>query len=309
MEEELEQHLQRAVQLLHIGNARSAIEAVKQVLAINPNSGDAHAILSLCLLSDRRIHAAEHEARLALGIDPESLNSHQAAAMINLQKRDVKKAELHAEFLMSKAPENPSYHRIKADVYNMSGHADKANKILAKALALDPNDVETLVSLARHRIASRKITEAEAILIDALYIEPGQKDAVLLMGYVHLHKNELDEAHSNAVFVLSIDPSDVEAIRLLSEIKARKNLLLGSWWRLNAWLTKGGTARVVVTLVSLYMAYRIGFQVLLDLDYTIAGQALTWAWYALILFSWIGYGLFQKQLRKELMPVELDEKF
>ena len=69
----------RAVELLleeaegrrYSGDLRGAIEALKRALGLEPDHAQAHGQLALCLLGPGRLHAAEHEARVAVSLDPE----------------------------------------------------------------------------------------------------------------------------------------------------------------------------------------------------------------------------------------------
>ena len=62
------------------GQLAQAVESWRQLLALDPEDGEGHAGLAICLLSMKRLHAARAEASLALTYEPESFLTLQAAA-------------------------------------------------------------------------------------------------------------------------------------------------------------------------------------------------------------------------------------
>ena len=52
------------------GNSRGAIDLLRMALSQEPDHPEAHALLAIALLDERRFTAAHHEAGLALAIDP-----------------------------------------------------------------------------------------------------------------------------------------------------------------------------------------------------------------------------------------------
>ena len=63
---ELERWLLQAQRQMEQGHLEGAAESLRRVLTLDPDLADAHAMLALCLLDLRRLHAAQHEAELAM---------------------------------------------------------------------------------------------------------------------------------------------------------------------------------------------------------------------------------------------------
>ena len=59
---------QLGIRRMEQGNAHGAIEIWRQLLTLDPNDAGAHALLSMCLVDTKRLHAAELEAGLALAV-------------------------------------------------------------------------------------------------------------------------------------------------------------------------------------------------------------------------------------------------
>ena len=88
-----------ASQQIARGDIRGAIESLRGILGLDPDSGEAHALLSICLVHSKRLHAAEVEARLALVADPNGDSANWAMGVVLAASRRFKEAEPHYRLL------------------------------------------------------------------------------------------------------------------------------------------------------------------------------------------------------------------
>jgi Flp pilus assembly protein TadD len=88
-----EKWFEYARQQVRQNNNTGAIESLRRALSLDPDFSEAHALLSLVLLDQRRIYAAKHEAQLALALSPESPVSRLAEAQVLVAQRQFKQAE------------------------------------------------------------------------------------------------------------------------------------------------------------------------------------------------------------------------
>ena len=130
--------LQRAVTLLGRGDGSGAVEAMREVLGRDPDDAHAHAILALALVVARRLHAAEHEARLALQLAPDTAIAHRAMGEVCLARRKLAAAQEHLEAARARNPDDPAVPRRLATVHDLAGRGDRVLPLLEEALALDP---------------------------------------------------------------------------------------------------------------------------------------------------------------------------
>ena len=87
MDPGFERLVQFGIQRMEQGDVRGAIEIWRQVLSQDPDHAPSHALLSLCLVDTKRLHAAELEAGLALAGDASHPLSHHAMGVTLMARR------------------------------------------------------------------------------------------------------------------------------------------------------------------------------------------------------------------------------
>jgi tetratricopeptide (TPR) repeat protein len=261
------------------------------------------------LHDQKRLHAADYEARAALALNPELPFAHYAMAIVSIAQRRFQVAEQHLNAALALEPGNPSLLRALAQLYGLWNRRGKVLPLLEKAREIDPNDADTWAALAEHQRDRRDFKQAEALARRALEIEPENTDALLTMGYLLLHRNETQEAREHALLVLRNNSLHEGAIGLLAAVKARQSPLLGLWWRFNSFFGGGSMSRRVVLLIGAYLAYRALSIALDDFGHQNAGTWLHFTWLGFCVYTWVGPAVFQRQLRKELEPAGLSAKY
>ena len=86
-EPDAERWLILAQQQMDQGQLEGAVDSLRQVLSIDPDDSDPHALLAICLLDLRRLHAAEHESGMALALEPLSGLALYASALVLMARR------------------------------------------------------------------------------------------------------------------------------------------------------------------------------------------------------------------------------
>jgi tetratricopeptide (TPR) repeat protein len=301
--------LETARRLLAQGNALGAIEALRRVLADEPEDGDAHAILALALVESGRNHAAAHEAGLALALGSESELAHMAAAHARLGLRDWKKAREHIEHLLALDPARTYHHRLLAIWHAQTGDARAARHALDKAIELDPDDADALAQRSGMFLDDGDLANAEAFARRALESEPESATAMVAMGAVELRHGRVSAARDLAVSVLMANPGYRAALTLMAEIKLRSSLVTGLWWRFNTRLHMSGTRGAAKLLIAGFIAYRLLDLMFADLGWRYGAFAVTALWWAFVIFTWVGVFKFREMVSKELQTVSLNPKY
>jgi tetratricopeptide (TPR) repeat protein len=299
--------IDNAQHLLSIGHVDGAIDRLRIVLGEDPDVAEAHALLALCLLNKRRLHAATLEAESALTLAPEAPLSHCVAAELALANRDFRKAEQHAQSFLELAPESAYAYRLLAGCYALTGRDAQRLPLLQQALSKDPNDPESLAKLAEHYGDAGDLGQAWHYANLALQASPENQSALTAMGHVLLLKGEVANAREHAVLALQADPTHPPALQLLVSIKARTNPLLGTWWHYAVWSNRMGTTRSIVVLIVAFVLYRISVLAARDLGHETLATSINLVWLALVVYSFIGPTIFQRALRKELANVSLKD--
>jgi tetratricopeptide (TPR) repeat protein len=309
MAREIEQLMDRARSQIGHGNLAGAIESLRRALTLDPDYSGAHALLALCLHDERRLHAAEHEARLALSLDADSSLAHYAVAMVALARRDFALAEEHLRHAIALQPEHTHSHLALARLYLMWHRPQDALPLLEKARELAPDDPDTWAALADYHRAQRDFERAAQLATEGLKLNPENVDALLVMGEVLLQRGDTAGAREHALLVLRQNANHEGAIQLLTAVKARESVLLGLWWRFNAFFGAGSITRRVVILIGIYLAYRVGVLVAGDFGREGLQAILMLTWIGFCIYTWVGPAVFQKQIRRELEPARLSSKY
>ena len=305
MNERTDRELERAEHQRSIGQIDGAIDTLKRVLTGDPDNGDAHALLAICLLGKRRLHAARIEGHMALTLAPESVLAHWVGAELAIAARKFDVAGRHVERLLAESPESAEFHRLKARLLSLTGAEKQRLPVLEQALACDPNDPETLAELADFHRSSGDLAQAERYAREALGISAENTSGLIALGQVMLARGDIEEARELALSALQADPENVGGLHLLTAIKARSNFFLGLWWRYAAWGARVGPTKNIIVLLVAYFVYRVLIIMTSEAGADTASTAISIGWLAIVVYSFLGPTLFNKALKKELETVRL----
>lgn len=298
-----------ARQYLAQGATPNAIDVLRRLLSGDPDHAEAHALLAICLINGKRLHAAEVEAGLALTADAELPAAHLAMGWLQVARRRFAEAEarfLHAAELEPGAIEPQ---RALAKVYELTGRRALARQTLTALRAQMPDDAEVLVALGEIDLAEGRGADAGLLARAVLAADAEHQDALVLLGHVALRDGDLTAARDLCRAALHVDPSDAGALNLLAEVKARGSWTLGLWWRFQTKMRELGETGTIVVLLGGFVAYRLLTLMLADAGQPNAANAVQLAWLGLCIYTWVAPGLFERALQRELEPVTLSEKF
>lgn len=300
---------QRAHGQLARGDARGAIETLRAALSAAPDDPDLHAVLAVALLACKRRHAARLEAETAVALAPESALGHRALGYARLAFRDLSRAAESFTQSAALAPDDPESHLALGRLHATAGRAAQARAAFQRALDLAPGDADPMVALGDLELGAGDPRAARERARAALAEWPEHEGALELMGRVLLAEGRAGEAREHALWILRQDATNAGAIHLLCAAKARRSLLLGLWWRWNAFMASLSGSRSTLILVGLYVVQRLATLALRDAGFASAAGNLSYAWLAFALYTWIGPALFARSLRKELAAVRLRPGF
>lgn len=301
--------LDRARQQLERGQTDAAITTLVQHLGNAPDDADAHALLALCLISLKRIHAASQEAGCALAIDPESLLVLLAVASTATAQRKFGDAEQHLLRARELYPDSGAVHEHQARLYLAWGRDRQAMESALQALQLSPDDAASIALVALLELHQGRSGDAARHAREALERDPENLEALCVLGHCELAAGRIDSAREHAAWALHIDPMSSDALTLLGAIKARQSLVLGLWWRFQSWISSGSRVRAITLLIGIFMLYRIAMIVLDEGGHQQWLVPLSYAWIGFCAYTWIAPGLFWKSVRRELQQVRLKPEF
>jgi len=296
-----------ARQQLTRGDVRGAIEILRRMLGEMPDSASGHALLAICLVQQKRLAAAEHEAREALALEPESALGRMSLAGVHLARHRARQAEALYREVLAESQE-PIALRGLAQSLEQQGRKKEARAALDEALALEPEDVDTLVLRGELAWRERRFADAEADAAEALTLEPEHAEALILRGHLLLRRGKIEEAREHALWALRSDATSRTALVLLAAVKARQSWWLGLWWRFNTFAT-GSQARIMTILLGLWVAARVAEQIASLLQASGAATGISTIWLAFCAYTWVAPGMFRRMVERELEPVHLSDRY
>lgn len=99
------------------------------------------------------------------------------------------------EELLAEHPDEERFHLIAGEYYHLSGDIDSAEKVLRKAIALDPSNPESYNALGYFLAeAGVKLPEALALVEKALELSPDSGHILDSLGWVHFRLGDFDKA-------------------------------------------------------------------------------------------------------------------
>jgi tetratricopeptide (TPR) repeat protein len=290
------------------GQIHEAMESLRQFLAYSPDHAGAHALLALVLVDLKRLHAAELEAGTALAADAELTLAHIAMARVLLARRQVARAREHVDTALSLDSTSIAALQTLAAIHGVRGRRDEALAALERARSIDPEDADVLADLGDLHLDAGRLDEAERLGRASLAIEESAQ-AIVLLGHVALRRGDAETARRQVAWALHDHPNHDSALRLLAAIKARESKVLGLWWRWSSWMQTLGEARGIGLLVGAYALYRAATIFMEGTANAGLIPIVEIVWLAVVVYTWVAPGLFQRMLVKEMSRVKLRQDF
>ena len=283
------------------GQVEAAIETLANLLGSDPEHAPAHALLAICLVRRKRLHAARLEAERSLELDPEGVFPHLAAAAVAGADRRFPVAEQHLQAARALDPGSADVEIQLARLYHFWGKASQA----AEHAALAPDDPDALALSGEIAFARGDVGTAATLAAEGLALDPEHVDSLVLLGQCELSRGHGAQAREHAVWALQLDPTDEGALALLCAIKARESFWAGLWWRFQSFVSSGSGTRTILLLLGMFMAYRITVILAVDIGRENIADVLRIAWLAFAAYTWIAPEWFRRALRKEMEQVQL----
>jgi tetratricopeptide (TPR) repeat protein len=294
-----------ALRLHNGGHVDNAIDQLTRLLGEDPDHADAHALLSLCLVRRKRLHAAQLEAARALELDPESVFGHLAIAGVLIARRRFAQAEEHLLQSLSMHPDNTEAMRMATRLYRLWRRPDKAMVQIERACALQPDDADNWALYALLKLDRGDRAQADTAARRALELDPEHVDALVVLGHCALAEGRPNAAREHALWALQLEPDDPDAHTLMAGVKARESLLLGLWWRFQSFITSGSNRRAIALLVCAYLLYRAVGIALEAEGLTRWSPYLDGIWFGFCAYTWFAPALFRRSIERELETVRL----
>ncbi len=296
--------LSLAARQLTYGDAGAALETVRGLLTEDPSNATAHALLAQILLSQRRLHAADIEARLALQYDPMLPYAHVVLGRVALSQRRFGASEESFLAAHALAPDDAAPFLGRATLRRLQQRRREVAPLLEEALRREPNDAQIHADLAEHYADVGDTGRAYTSARSALALTAECADAHVVLGRLELGDGNVEAAREGACDALRLEPNNAGALRLLAEVKARQSWALGLWWRFSAALDRLGPERSIGVLVGLWFVIQLATTYFKFNKAPTAATVTSWSFLAFCAYTWVAPGLFHRSVQRELGAVK-----
>ncbi len=304
-----DRELEKARAQIDHGNAMGAVEAIKQVLGIDPENAEAYALLALCRLAQQRIDDASRAIATALSLESQAPYFHFIAGQVALARVDWPNAEAAFRQVIDLAPEDADGYLGMAAICQTRRNDREALDWLARAHEAQPENLSAMVLEGRLRLERGEISEAEALGVRALRVDPQHIGACLLTGEVLCRRGNIEGATEHAVLALTRDPDNDDALELLALINSRRNRFFGLWWRSELAMKRFGPVARVAVIMTLLVVYAITSDILRTQGHEDWNYILTGIVFPLGLYFAFGQMLLTWRIEREKRKIRLDSSF
>ncbi len=227
---------QIAAEKLSAQDYPGALDALRRVLNLTPDSPSAHGNLALALWRNKSAPQAEIHCRRALTLNPDYVPVHRILAEL-LRERSAPDALAAYDRLTALDPDSAMAHNNRGLLLGKLGRRDEADAAFARALELLPGNPHVRFNQVMTR-PDGDPAEARDCCLRALEDRPDDPDIITNLATALQFSGKYDEARAQYERVLSIAPDHLNAQLNLSLLLLLQGELTRGWteyesrWRL-----------------------------------------------------------------------------
>jgi len=175
-------HTELGAAYFGIGQMAVAVQELKEALSADPNYGPAHSQLGLVYMTLNEDVLAQQSFERALKIDPNDSSANNNYGMFLCQRKREKEAmKYFAAALKNPLYSTPGNAYTNAGVCSrLQGDDIKAEELLRKALALQPDQPQALYQLADIAYKRSELTSAQTLLNRHMQVSTASAEALWL---------------------------------------------------------------------------------------------------------------------------------
>jgi len=183
-----------------------AVEAYKQVAALQPRNIEPHLAAGLLLERGNHFADAEQEYKLALAIDPNSADALTGLSNIYMRGNRFADAAEALHKLLALRPDDPGAHLQLGRVLAAEGKSDEAIAELETTAKLAPAETSLQQDLAVLYTSTKKYPQAEAQFRALLATRPNDAELHHGLGIAILNQKRYAEAQQEFLITVKLKP-------------------------------------------------------------------------------------------------------
>ncbi len=273
-------------EILIRGNKRDEADAAaKAAIALDANSARAHALAAAIAVQGDRLDAAVNELETVLRLDPRALGAVIELSRLQLVLGNIEKSFAYAQQALQMAPGSspaqsllvrnhlargegakaaalvatlqkgypnaPALFNLMALVQLFQNNPTGARASFAKALAVDPDNIEGLSGVVRLDVGARRAKEATTLLDGAAARPAASVDFLLAVADGYWISGDPEKSESVLKRAIEVEPGRLRGYQLLGQLYARQKRLDEARKQFEELLTRDSTSIPAQTMVGM----------------------------------------------------------
>lgn len=169
----LAEHIARGREFNQQEKYQEAVIELRNALQLDPNSADAHFLLSRALFKLDKPREGFWELRETVRLDPNNFKAKLEFAELAILGGEQEAALEQTQLVIDKEPTNPRAHLIHGQALLSMNRKEEALDSFRKAVEVAPEDLPALRVLARAVLDGGDLEEAEQLFKRAIEVKPG----------------------------------------------------------------------------------------------------------------------------------------
>lgn len=208
VEERVEKHYARGMELLSEGEPAKATLEFRNALKLNENHAPSRFQIARAYERDGEMAAALSNYRLVTELDPKNVEARTRVAQFMLLGGKLEEARRYADEALTLAPRDPEALATQAAVRYRSGDTAGAVAMAREARKVDPKNLGAIVVLASERYAAGDVPAALALLDGALASNPREMSVNLLKLRILEAENDKEALTAHLVRMTELYPGE-----------------------------------------------------------------------------------------------------
>jgi tetratricopeptide (TPR) repeat protein len=194
-----------------------AIDEFESAIKLNPNCGDAHAMLGVIYTRQGKYNEAVQELNTAIQLNPNDAWTHEMLGDALKGKKDISgsvKSYLRAINLDSSRSKT---HKSLGETYRSMKQYEKATYELKKSTESDPTNASNFNTYGDALFEQKKYDDAQAAYLKAITLQPGYSSAHASLGKIYLIKGQHEQALAEIKKAVEMDTADAMNYTILGD--------------------------------------------------------------------------------------------